>query len=105
MLWNFEKTWKKALMLVFFGPFTRFFWLFENGKNGKNGKNVRKIAFFSIFSYALRDQMHIFDVTYNDNKRVIIIKKIKTQKNVKKTLKTFLKNQKMDNYFCPFFKF
>ena len=51
---NFLKTWKKVLMLVFFGPFTRFFSLLKMKKNQKNQKSIRKIAFFPVFPYALR---------------------------------------------------
>jgi hypothetical protein len=43
---NILKKRKNVLMLVFFGPFTRFFGLFKMSKIQKNRKNVRKIAFF-----------------------------------------------------------
>ena len=49
-----RKTRKKVLMLVFFGPFTRFFSLLKMKKNQKNQKSIRKITFFPVFPYALR---------------------------------------------------
>jgi hypothetical protein len=42
----FQKSRKKALMLVFFGPFTRFFHFLKMEKIRKNRKNVQKIGFF-----------------------------------------------------------
>jgi len=43
---KFRKTLKNVLMLVFFGPFTRFFHFFKMKKKQKKVKNVRKITFF-----------------------------------------------------------
>jgi len=101
----FWKMRKKALMLVFFGPFSRFFHFLKSEKIGKNRKNVQKIAFFPLFSYALRLFFYASRVTQNAHKllkRRVIKKTKKTWKNI---FKTFFKNQNLDNYFCPFFKF
>ncbi len=76
---SFQKMRKKVLMLVFFGPFTRFFSLFEIRKNRKNGKNGRKIAFFPVFSYALRLFFYAIRVTQDAHKffKMRVVKKIK----------------------------
>ena len=42
----FQKTWKKALMLVFFGPFTRFFHFLNSGKIRKMSEKSHFFHFF-----------------------------------------------------------
>ena len=60
-----QKNTKNVLMLVFFGPFTRFFHFFNSGKIRKNPKNVQKIAFFQVFSYALHHFLQIIYIIQN----------------------------------------
>ena len=66
-------------MLVFFGPFSRFFHFFEQDKIQKIQKNIRKIPFFSFFAYALKHFFPINTVTHFDNntKHFIFFKKCK----------------------------
>jgi hypothetical protein len=47
---SFQKMRKKVLMLVFFGPFTRFFHFFEMVKNPKKMEKCPKNRDFSSFS-------------------------------------------------------
>jgi hypothetical protein len=54
-------------MLVFFGPFTRFFSLLKMKKNQKKWKSIRKIAFFPVFPYALRPFFQNIRNTRNAN--------------------------------------
>jgi hypothetical protein len=63
---NSENT-KKVLMLVFFGPFTRFFSLLKMKKNQKKWKSIRKITFFPVFPYALRPFFQNIRITQNAN--------------------------------------
>ena len=71
----FRKTHKNVLMLVFFGPFTRFFHFFNFRKIQKNPKNVRKIVFFPVFPYALHHVLQIICIMQKANIFVNNLKK------------------------------
>ena len=105
MLTFFEKREKKRWCSFFSVHFLVFFHFLKSEKSGKNRKNIQKIAFFSFFSYALRPFFYSLRVTQNAHKFWKMHVEKKTKKNEKNFFKTFFKNKKLDNYFCPFFKF
>jgi len=80
----FRKTRKKALMLVFFGPFSRFFSFFEIRKIRKKSEKCPKNRIFFIFSYALRYIFHYYRVTYNAHNFMYFAFNQKTKKMWKK---------------------
>jgi len=75
---SFWKTCKNVLMLVFFGPFTRFFALFKMGKNPEKSEKCPKNRIFSIFSLCSATLFPIFQCYTKCSQYYILWLKIKT---------------------------
>jgi hypothetical protein len=90
-------------MLVFFGPFTRFFALFEMEKNRKKSEKLPKNRVFSSFFLCSAALFLIFPCYTICLYFYILGFKIKTQKKTKnKILKLFLKNKNWTFIFVHF---
>jgi len=101
---HFWKTWKKALMLVFFGPFTRFFALFKNVQNRKKSEKWPKNRVFSSFSLCSAALFLIFPRYTLCLYFYILDFKIKTQKKLKNIFWNFFFKTKIGHLFLSIFQ-
>ena len=88
-------------MLVFFGPFHKFFLFFKMSKIQKKRKNVPKIAFFLMLCGTFSNIQVLYKMLIN----IHFVLKIKNLKKPKKyILKLFFKNENWTFIFVHFLK-
>ena len=95
----FQKIWKKALMLVFFGPFSRFFHFFENWKTPKKSKKSHFLHFF-LMLWGIFFQKTLLRILITSLINLYFSKNVKKRK--KKVWKLFWRIKKWTIIFVHF---